>query len=175
VQLDRRGVLEARLGAVRAVAVAESAPGALVELVGAVVTVAGVDVVAVARLADPKPVHLPRQGVAVGAGVDRDQCRGECGRGNDGRAGEGAFGQGETHQLTFLGRLRGELSGSGASVARLRCVVLQAELHPKDACRRPENLWVPRSRQSGVFGCDGRRWRDSAYGGRQTRFPRPAT
>jgi len=52
-------------------------------------------------------------------------------------------------------------------------VLLQEELHPKDACRRPENLWVPRSRQSGVFGCDGRRWRDSAYGGRQTRFPRP--
>jgi len=38
--------------------------------------------------------------------------------------------------------------------------------------RRPENLWVPRSRQSGVFGYDGRRWRDSAYGDRQTRFPR---
>jgi len=36
--------------------------------------------------------------------------------------------------------------------------------------RRPENLWVPRSRQSGVFGCDGRRWRDSAYGDRQTRL-----
>src|SRR3954451_15820702 len=54
--------------------------------------------------------------------------------------------------------------------ARLPCVLLQEELHPKDACRRPENLWVPRSRQSGVFGCDGRRWRDSAYGGRQTRL-----
>src|SRR3954469_6835655 len=50
------------------------------------------------------------------------------------------------------------------------CVLLQGELHPKDACRRPENLWVPRSRQSGVFGCDGRRWRDSAYGGHQTRL-----
>src|SRR3954454_4149089 len=53
------------------------------------------------------------------------------------------------------------------------CFVRRSELHPKDACWRPENLWVPRSRQSGVFGCDGRRWRDSAYGGRQTRFPRP--
>src|SRR5947199_6321571 len=53
------------------------------------------------------------------------------------------------------------------------CLDRRKELHPKDACRRPENLWVPRSRQSGVFGCDGRRWRDSAYGGRQTRFPRP--
>src|SRR3954465_1007327 len=57
--------------------------------------------------------------------------------------------------------------------ARLSCVLLQEELHPKDACRRPENLWVPRSRQSGVFGCDGRRWRDSGYGGRQTRLARP--
>src|SRR3954469_9832683 len=54
--------------------------------------------------------------------------------------------------------------------ARLPYVLLQEELHPKDACRRPENLWVPRSRQSGVVGCDGRRWRDSAYGGRQTRL-----
>src|SRR3954467_135783 len=50
------------------------------------------------------------------------------------------------------------------------CLVRRSELHPKDAWWRPENLWVPRSRQSGVFGCDGRRWRDSAYGGRQTRL-----
>jgi len=53
--------------------------------------------------------------------VDRDQSRDECRHGDDGRAREGAprhsgWGQGEAHQLAFLGRLRGELSGSGASV-----------------------------------------------------------
>src|SRR3954451_6235693 len=151
VKLDRGCVLEPRLGTVRPALVAHAAPGALVELVAAVVTVTGVDVVAVARLADAQPVHLLRHRVAVRTGMDRDQRRDECGRGDNGCARQGARGQGEAHQLAFLGRLRGELSGSGARVARLLLLVRRSELHPKDACWRPENLWVPRSRQSGVL------------------------
>jgi len=72
-------------------------------------------------------------------------------------------------ELAFLGRLRGELSGSGARVARPALPGSQCVASPRgrNACvRRTCGSPAPASRS---FGCNGRRWRDSAYGGRQTR------